>query len=254
MLAPRLQGEHVLELEFDHDLGSLANPVLLMDGWVEYPYSQTMFASWQAEISYDAPTLEARGTDGSWTVVHEQFGYPAGMPRTAAMPLGRLPEGTTALRLRTNQEIYWDRLRVVDAEAEPAGAVRIDTTLTSADLQAIGYPRRLHLPQRRPDYDYTDRVPLWDVRHQRGLYTDYGDVTDLLATTNDEVVTIGPGEGVTLAFEPAHSSQADPARPIHWIIDFSGWCKDRDRFTRDGETLEPLPAATPRANRMESGY
>ena len=31
--------------------------------WIEYPYSQTMFASWQAGASWDAPTLEARGAD-----------------------------------------------------------------------------------------------------------------------------------------------------------------------------------------------
>ena len=225
-----------------------------MDGWVEYPYSQTMFASWQAGATYDAPTLEARGDDGAWVVVHEQFGYPAGMPRTAAMPLGELPPGTTALRLRTNQEIYWDRLRVVDAEAAPRGAERIAARLDSADFQAIGYPRRIHRPQRRPDYDFTDRAPLWDVRHQRGLYTAFGDVGELVASADAEVVTIGPGEGVTLAFRcPQDARAAAGNGQVHWILHTHGWCKDRDRFTRDGETLEPLPAATPRATRMESG-
>ena len=28
---------------------------------------------------------------------------------------------------------------------------------------------------------------------------------------------------------------------IHWMLDFHGWCKDRDLFTRTGETLAPIP-------------
>ena len=250
----RLEGEHILELAFDCNLAELSNPVLLMDGWVEYPYSQTMFASWQAGLTYNAPTLEARDGDGTWHVIHEQFGYPAGMPRTAAMPLGELPEGTTAIRLRTNQEIYWDRLRIIDAESAPQGARQINATLASADFQPIGYPRRLKRPQRRPDYDFADRAPLWDARHQRGLYTEFGEVADLLTSANQEVVTIGPGEGVTLSFELPEDLPRGMYGNVHWILDAHGWCKDRDRFTRDGETLEPLPAATPRATRMETGY
>ena len=58
----------------------------------------------------------------------------------------------------------------------------------------------------------------------------------LLETADGAVVTIGPGEGVELVFD------APPdAETIHWILDTHGWCKDRDRFTRDGETIEPIP-------------
>ena len=34
------------------------------------------------------------------------------MPRRMSLPLGVLPAGTRELRLRTTQEIYWDRLAV----------------------------------------------------------------------------------------------------------------------------------------------
>ena len=82
--------------------------VLVADGWIEYPYSQTVFAAWQAGLRYQAPTLEARAEDGSWQSVAVEFGYPAGMPRTMALPLVDLPRGTSALRLSSNMEIYWD--------------------------------------------------------------------------------------------------------------------------------------------------
>ena len=84
----RLESEHRLTLVFDEDLDRLGdNLVLIADGWVEYPYSQTNFAAWQASADYRAPSLEARGADGSWTLIFEQFGYPAGMPRQMALPL-----------------------------------------------------------------------------------------------------------------------------------------------------------------------
>ena len=134
----RLAREHVVTLEFDRPLPTSsedARPWLLMDGWVEYPYAQTMFAAWQASATYEAPTLEARDATGAWRIVQEQFGYPAGMPRTAAYPLDALPEGCDALRLRTNQEMYWDRLRVVVGEpaaegrraASPSPRPRVDS-------------------------------------------------------------------------------------------------------------------------------
>ena len=44
---------------------------------------------------------------------------PPGMPRQMALPLPPLPAGSTALRLRTSQEIYWDRIAVVYSEPLP---------------------------------------------------------------------------------------------------------------------------------------
>ena len=52
-------------------------------------------------------------------MVVEQFGYPAGMPRRMSLPLKDLPQGTSKLRLRTNMQIYWDRIAIVYAEDLP---------------------------------------------------------------------------------------------------------------------------------------
>ena len=96
-----------LTFEFDAPLPD--NAALVADGWIEYPYSQTVFAAWQAGLSYRPPDLEARGADGTWHTVQQAFGYPAGMPRTMAFRLPELPAGTNALRITSNMEIYWDR-------------------------------------------------------------------------------------------------------------------------------------------------
>ena len=121
------------------------DPMLIADGWVEYPYSQTSFAAWQAGATYDAPTIEARLADGTWTTVLEQIGYPAGMPRRMSLPLVGLPAGTTAIRIRTNQEIYWDRLSGRLRRAMPGGA----TTRARPDRLAP-HLRRLPQAHRRP--------------------------------------------------------------------------------------------------------
>jgi hypothetical protein len=235
----RLAEEQVLTLTFGEPLdGGPGEPLLVADGWVEYPYSQTSFAAWQAGATYDAPSLEARGADGTWRPILTQFGYPAGMPRRMSVPLPDLPPGTDALRLRGNLEIYWDRLAVVHAEALPE-ARRLELPRLAARVAQTGFPRRLTFPQARPGYDYGTRTPFWDTRAMAGAYTRLGPVDPLVAETDDALAIIGPGEEIHLDFgEPQ-------AQPPGWsrrlVLETNGWTKDMDLYTKDGETLAPLP-------------
>ena len=210
-------------------------PVLLIDGWLEYPYAQTVFAAWQAGAKYEAPTLEARDARGRWHEVAREFGYPAGMPRQMAFPLPPLPAGSTALRLRTSQEIYWDRISVVYSEALP-DAQRHVLPLRAARLESTGFARRTTGPQ----YDDGASAPLADTRHQRGWYTEFGGVDPLVAEADDAVVIFGPGEAVTLDFGvPAAAVPDGWTRRL--VLEARGWCKDMDLYTLNGDTIEPLP-------------
>ena len=236
----RLQREHVLTLDFAGALEKWSGDKhLVIDGWVEYPYSQTSFAAWQAGASFDAPTLEAQGRDGKWRTLLTQFGYPAGMPRRMSVPLADLPDGTRMLRLRTNMEVYWDRIAVVRAE-ENAPVHRRDLGLKMASVAKTGFPKRTTGSQRRPDYDYGNRRPFWDTRYMAGYYTRIGPVEELVSGTDDAVAIIGPGEEIRLEFEPAGTSPP-PGWTRHFVLETNGWTKDMDLFTRDGETVEPLP-------------
>ena len=238
----RLRGEHILTLEFDKAVNWLGRRlVLVADGWVEYPYSSTSFAAWQAGADYRAPTLEARGADGRWVVVLEQFGYPAGMPRQISVPLPRLPAGTKALRLRSNQEVYWDRVIVVGAEVTEE-IIRRDLKLASAEVERVGFARRTTGPERLPHYDFDQRVPLWDTRVQPGFYTSFGDARELLNTADDALAIFGPGEGIHLEFEAPTEAPPEGWTRV-FVLETEGWCKDMDLYTKDGSTLEPLPAA-----------
>jgi tetratricopeptide (TPR) repeat protein len=247
----RLQAPQVLTLEFDAPLDtSASSPVLVIDGWVEYPYSQTMFAAWQAAADYQAPTLQARGADGQWHTLLEQFGYPAGMPRRMSVALTGLPQGTNALRLSTNQEIYWDRVAVVYSEPLPA-AVRHELPLQDAEVKATGFAQRTTGPQRQPHYDYGRRSPFWDTRHMRGHYTAFGPSTELLVETDDALAIIGPGEEVHLEFSD-NLPQLPPGWRRRFVLESRGWTKDMDLYTEHGETLEPLPDSGRPAARREA--
>ncbi|TVQ55345.1 MAG: hypothetical protein EA377_03590 [Phycisphaerales bacterium] len=236
-----LKNEHVLTLEFDRPIDSgPGKPTLVADGWVEYPYSQTNFAAWQAGEQYHAPTIEAQGESGEWSVILKEFGYPAGMPREMSVELPDLPENTTRLRIRTNQEIYWDRLMI--AYIEPLEQVRRTTMpLRTAILSRSGFAQRVELPQKLPYYDYRNRLPLWDTRHQAGFYTAYGPVEKMIREPNDALAIFGPGEEIHMEFEIT-TPRLEAGWSRRYVFEVHGWCKDMDLFTRDGETLAPLPS------------
>ncbi|NKI36523.1 hypothetical protein HFP89_15235 [Wenzhouxiangella sp. XN79A] len=235
-----LEREHVLTLDFGEVINPPGTrPVLKAFGWVEYPYSQTVFAAWQAGERYRSPTLEARTAEG-WQVVHPQFGYPAGMPREMALPLDALPEGTTALRLRSNLEIYWDRIALVYAE-EPGEALLGVHRLAPerARLAKTGFARRDTLAQRRPFYDYQDRAAFWDTEYPTGYYTRLGPVEALVGEANDAFALIGPGEELDLVY-PA-PPVVDGARRVV-VLDVRGFAKDMDLYTDTGGRVGPLPS------------
>ena len=245
----RLAGEHVLTLDFDEVINPAdTRPVLIVDGWVEYPYSQTVFAAWQAGADYAAPTLEARA-DGRWQTVFEHFGYPAGMPREMTLPLDALPAGTTALRLRTNLEIYFDRIAVAAAEAPPDNAASRVLEIDRARLARTGFARRDTLDQRRPYYDYADRTPFWDTKAPTGYYTALGSVGELVADADEAFAVIGPGEEVHFEFPAPAEPPAGFRREV--VLEVRGYAKDMDLYTRDGETVGPLPGDSDAVAREE---
>ena len=245
----KLEAPHSLTLEFNQVVNPEgAAPVLLADGWVEYPYSQTLFAAWQADEKYQSVTLEARDANGQWHLVVKEFGYPAGMPREMALPLSgelQLPKETLALRLTTNLEVYWDRLRVIYDETE---------TLMQSEQQPVverqpmlearqaktGFPLRTTAEQRRPEYNYDLRKPFWDTRYLPGFYSQLGPVKELVSAQDDALAIIGPGEELHLSFGAPEKPQREGWSRFY-ILESRGYAKDMDMYTQDGEQVGPLP-------------
>ena len=238
----RLAGEHVLVMEFAEPLDrGPGEPVLLADGWVEFPYSQTAFSAWQAGAAFEPPTLEARDAQGNWVELAAEFGYPGGMPRqmTLKLPREKLPEGTRALRLRTNLEVYWDRLTVVRHEECPQ-LTRRELKLAGAELRESGFMVRQLREQFRPHFDYATRAAHPEIIDPAGFYTRFGRVEELVGVADDAVAIFGPGEEIHFEFEAA-----EVAVPAGWtrrlVLETVGWCKDMDLYTGQGSTVVPVP-------------
>tara|TARA_B100000029_G_scaffold324535_1_gene316969 strand:- start:444 stop:1298 length:855 start_codon:yes stop_codon:yes gene_type:complete len=232
-----LAEDQSLTVEFAEPIET-GGATLVADGWVEYPYSQTVFAAWQAGLRYRSVSIETRDESGNWQLFTREFGYPAGMPRKMTLPLEGLPEGITALRLSSNLEIYWDRLRIV-YEADTENVVHHVIEPNVVRVARTGFPRRTNVDQSVPHYDYADRSPYWDTKSQRGFYTALGDAKPLVEKLDGTMAIIGGGEEIHLEF-PA---LAEPKEKMnrHFVLDFRGWAKDMDLYTRDGETVGPLP-------------
>jgi hypothetical protein len=155
--------------------------------------------------------------------------------------LPALPPGCRALRLTTNQEVYWDRVAVAWSEPCPE-VIRHTLDLAAAEVRDAGFPRRTTGPQRVPAYDYTRRAPLWDTRWQAGWYTELGPATELVAAADDAVAVFGAGEEIHLEFSaPVEDPPAGWSRS--WVLSTRGWCKDMDLYTADGDTIGPLPSS-----------
>lgn len=257
----RTASEWILEFSFPAPFGlgpsgaESGDPILVIDGWVEYPYSSTNFAMWQADALPQAPSLEALDpASGEWVMLVEGYGYPAGMPRRSVFPLPAesLPAGCTTLRWRSTHEVYFDRIVLAWSEPCPE-ARRAEMPLVRATIADAGFARRVPKAQRRPHYDLAQPWPLWSVRRQIGFYTSFGECTPLLAETDDAVAIFGSGEEVRLEFRDARGAIGE-GWTRSWVLELEGWCKDMDPFTGGGAALEPLPMreGSPATARRES--
>jgi len=255
----RLREEGSLTLAFSEPIDAPhGEPALVVDGWVEYPYSQTSFAMWQEGTLPRAPSIDALDpVSGAWVTIVDEIGYPAGMTRQSLLPLSgegiaSLPKGCTTIRIRTSVELYLERVRLAWLEPCPE-ARRFEVPMIAAEVAECGYPVKVELPQKRPFYDYDRRLPLWDCRSQPGFYTHFGDCLDLVHSSDGAVAIFGPGEEVRLRFSADGfeawsradrdevDRAADSSDEVVFVLELDGWCKDMDRYTKDGATLEPLP-------------
>jgi tetratricopeptide (TPR) repeat protein len=238
--------EHGIVLDFGNRLASFApkDPlVLMLAGWVEYPYSQTNYAAATAGITLRPPTIEKRNRDGTWTVIEPDAGYPAGLPRMTTLDLtGKLTGDRCAIRLRTNMECYWDQAFVALRDRTAEATLRqTKLSVSRAMLGHRGYSREVSADGRPPllyQYEHIDPAPL---ALMAGQLTRHGDVRALLLDDDDQLCVAGPGDEVRLEF----GARGLPELPEGWsrsyVLKAVGYCKDADPFTAMSDQVEPLP-------------
>ncbi|MCG3135123.1 MAG: hypothetical protein HMLKMBBP_02626 [Planctomycetes bacterium] len=248
-LHPRLLGateEQVLELDFGDRLAGIApgDPVaLFLHGWIEYGYTRTSVAAAGEGFAYQAPALEAfDAATGAWKPLVPNLGYPAGFPRVMTHVLtGLVSRDTPRLRIRTNFEVYVDRVWLGRLD-RTADVRRTIVPCRSADLRWAGYPREFSPDGRFPRiYDYQTMDPSAPWKTVEGDYTRFGEVSPLLATADDMYVIFGKGEEIELRFDAAALPPLAEGFERSFVLRFTGWCKGQELYTAHGWTVEPLP-------------
>ncbi|MBN2473343.1 MAG: VCBS repeat-containing protein [Pirellulales bacterium] len=246
-LDPRFAGiaeDHFVELDFGDRLDGLAADsrlILLLYGWVEYGYSSTNFAAFQAGVRAEAPSIEV-WRNGRWVELFREVGYPAGLQHVMTLEVtGKLLPGDRRIRISSNMEIYWDRIFLARHLAETELRVS-EVAAGSADLHFRGYPREYSPDGRHPNlYDYgnVDGATAWKL--MGGDYTRYGEVGELLEAADDCFVIIGRGEELTLCFPAEGLGPVPPGCQRSLLLKTDSFCKDMDLYTAHPDTVEPLP-------------
>jgi hypothetical protein len=233
---------HSLTLDLPHPYAG--GPLrLLMRGYIEYFTATSMYAAHQAGLEPVAPYVEVQRADGRWSRIVDDMGFPAGLPRDTVADLsGKLPVGSTRIRITTNLQIYWDRILFDTTDDGSASTTVHEVPLRRASLAFHGYPRAIE--GRTPGdlrYIYEDVSRSGPYAHEIGAYTRYGDVRDLLTRADDKFVVFGSGDEVQADFNAADL----PALPSGWKRDYfffaDGYEKDMDFYAADFLSVAPMP-------------
>ena len=111
---------------------------------------------------------------------------------------------------------------------------RASATLESADLHYYGHSQRVGDELFEFVYGSDEQV----AAAVPGIYTRYGDVTELLGAVDDKLVIYWSGDEVTLRFAPTAPARAGMRR---YVLETNGYYKDDRRPST--HTVEPLPFA-----------
>ena len=238
-----LAEEHAVELHLGDDVPSEGPLWLVASGWV-YPTDSSINLA-ISQGNHETPhgvRLEVPDGNGGWRVAKDDLGFPAGKNKTMVIDLQDVigPDGPRRVRLRTNMEIYWDRI----AWAEGRPDAQIDTTRISpatAELRYRGFsvtrkPKR-SVPET-PVYDTLMATSqIW--RDLEGYHTRFGDVRELITAIDDRYVIMNAGDEMTLRFD-APAPPPD-GRTREFVLIGDGWVKDGDYNTGYSRTVRPLP-------------
>jgi Tfp pilus assembly protein PilF len=235
-------GPHELVLELP-EAGGGDRVMLYLTGWIQYAdTSINVSLSQRRDLSTFGPVLEVPDGRGGWRTAIPAMGYPAGKTKTMPVDLsGLLVRSDPRIRIRTNLEIYWDRIAYT-VDDPPAALTLTRVPLAAARLFFRGFSRMTRETSNSPQvfvHDDVATAPRW--ADMAGLYTRFGDVRELLAAADDRYVVMKGGDAVRMEFDASALPPLSEGYERDWIFVSDGWDKDADKNTVEGQTVGPLP-------------
>jgi hypothetical protein len=230
--------DHWLEFNFGAEANQLNSdkPIyLVLTGWTNYPYPESIIAAGQAGIDMNTPVLE-RKTSAGWVKVID-VGFPAGLPKTMMVPLPANLAKNSQFRIKTNLQIYWDELFVAEGEALPSKIIPFET----AELSMPGFVKELRGSSRKPEVYDPNKFEKMAVTAWQGNLTKLGNVNELINQQDDRFVICGPGDEVSVAFDARNLADIPNGMTRTYILQTKGYCKDTAPTTLTGANVLPLP-------------
>ncbi|MBV9760907.1 MAG: VCBS repeat-containing protein [Acidobacteriaceae bacterium] len=239
-----LTRDHWVELELPDDAPVSGRLYLIGQGWIHDTDATIVKAQAQNSTAHpEGMSIETPDASGRWATVREGLGFPKGRVKTIILDISDVfrPNAPRKLRLRTNLEIYWDKLAwgTQMPRSERMEVRHLD--LASADLRFRGFSLITKAGESSPELPHYDRVEESDLRwrDQEGYATRYGDVRELLERIDDRYVITSPGDELRMKFAalpaPARGSKRD------FVLICDGWVKDGDYNSTFAGTILPLP-------------
>jgi hypothetical protein len=238
-----LTRDHWVEVELPAGAPTTGPLYLIGDGFV-HPWDETitMARSQRGNLEPDDLRIEVQGANGTWRTAQDHLGMPAGRLKTVVIDLSSMfrPGHRRKVRLRTNMEVYWDRLAW--AAGLPADTTRTQSArLSRAELRHRGFSLITQAGDAAPELAHYDSVvgtgDRW--RSLEGYYTRYGDVQPLLSAIDDRIVIANSGDEVRLHFDEIAPPVQGWTRDYIFVTD--GWIKEGDYNFRLSKTVLPLP-------------
>ncbi len=202
-----LAQDHWVELELPPEAPRDGRLYLIGQGWL-HPWDDGILvaASQGARAKPRDMSIEVPNREGRWIEVRSNLGVPAGREKTLVLDLtGVFQVGAPRkLRLRTNLEIYWDKLAWANGAFEDDVKAQ-QMPLQKADLRHRGFSQIVQsraLAPELPDYNkLSESGEKWPSLE--GYYTRYGDVRPLLEKVDDRFVIATSGDELRLQFRAA---------------------------------------------------
>ncbi|HWP44466.1 MAG TPA: hypothetical protein VNO14_14570, partial [Blastocatellia bacterium] len=239
-----LTRDHYVEVEIDESAPQQGPLWLIAHGWLHPTDASVNIAiSQNSQAPPRGLSLEVADGKGGWVVARDGLGFPAGKNKTIMIDLSGVfrPGGPRRLRLRTNMEIFWDKLEW--SVGLPNAEIKTERLAAeTAELRYRGFSVMTRADESSPELPDYDRIKTTSQRWRDliGYYTRFGDIRELLAEVDDRIVIVNAGDEIVLRFA------APPPPPEGWTRDFvligNGWIKDGDFNSMFSKTVLPLPA------------